>query len=382
MKIAFIPSTFLPIYSGAEIQSHNIANRLSEKNYKIEVWNSYIPKIKNNKYNLKKFNNLFVNLIFFCNYYLNLNLKFFLKVYFKFLIKNNFYDVWHFQSLNFKTLLYLDILISLKQKTMVTFHGADIQINKKINYGYRLDSKYDFLLRKVIKKVDVIQAISKTIYNDLIKLNVKKSRIVILPNSIFTPKFKLRKKKNKKFSLITVARFAEKKKGFDFIKDISNQLINIIDFQWIFVGRGVSNLKNYDFVIKNPKYFKLIEEIDDNNEFYFPHSKLINLYKNSDLYVHLSRIESFGVSIIEAMASGLPILSFKSKGGEELVKNKINGFKIESFNTKNFAKKIIFLAKLKKSFFNPLKIKNNIKVYDLDRNTKKLTDCYKKLNTL
>ena len=382
MKIAFIPSTFLPIYSGAEIQSHNIANRLSEKNYKIEVWNSYIPKIKNNKYNLKKFNNLFVNLIFFCNYYLNLNLKFFLKVYFKFLIKNNFYDVWHFQSLNFKTLLYLDILISLKQKTMVTFHGADIQINKKINYGYRLDSKYDFLLRKVIKKVDVIQAISKTIYNDLIKLNVKKSRIVILPNSIFTPKLKLRKKKNKKFSLITVARFAEKKKGFDFIKDISNQLINIIDFQWIFVGRGVSNLKNYDFVIKNPKYFKLIEEIADNNEFYFPHSKLINLYKNSDLYVHLSRIESFGVSIIEAMASGLPILSFKSKGGEELVKNKINGFKIESFNTKNFAKKIIFLAKLKKSFFNPLKIKNNIKVYDLDRNIKKLTDCYKKLNTL
>lgn len=382
MRIAYIPSTFLPIYSGAEIQSHNIANRLSEKNFKIEVWNSYIPKIKNNKYNLKKFNNLFVNLIFFCNYYLNLNTKFFLKVYFKFLIKNNFYDVWHFQSLNFKTLLYLDILISLKQKTMVTFHGADIQINKKINYGYRLDSKYDFLLRKVIKKVDVIQAISKTIYNDLIKLNVKKSKIVILPNSIFTPKFKLRKKKNKKFSLITVARFAEKKKGFDFIKDISNQLINIIDFQWVFVGRGVSNLKNYDFVIKNPKYFKLIEEIADNNEFYFPHSKLINLYKNSDLYVHLSRIESFGVSIIEAMASGLPILSFKSKGGEELVKNKINGFKIESFNTKNFAKKIIFLAKLKKSFFNPLKIKNNIKVYDLDRNIKKLTDCYKKLNTL
>ena len=30
MKIAFIPSTFLPWHGGAEIQAHNTANKLAE----------------------------------------------------------------------------------------------------------------------------------------------------------------------------------------------------------------------------------------------------------------------------------------------------------------------------------------------------------------
>ena len=37
MKIAFVPSTFLPIFSGAEIQSHNLANKLTEKNTKVII---------------------------------------------------------------------------------------------------------------------------------------------------------------------------------------------------------------------------------------------------------------------------------------------------------------------------------------------------------
>ena len=38
MKIAFIPSTFLPVIGGAEIQAHNLANRLIEEGNKVEVF--------------------------------------------------------------------------------------------------------------------------------------------------------------------------------------------------------------------------------------------------------------------------------------------------------------------------------------------------------
>ena len=31
MKIAFIPSTFLPIIGGAEIQTHNLGNKIAEE---------------------------------------------------------------------------------------------------------------------------------------------------------------------------------------------------------------------------------------------------------------------------------------------------------------------------------------------------------------
>ena len=237
------------------------------------------------------------------------------------------------------------------------------------------------MLKKVIKKVDLIQAISKTIYKDLIKLNINQKKIVIIPNSINLSKFKLKKRRNKRLNLITVARFAEKKKGYDFIIKISSLLVNKVNFKWTLVGRGVSNIKNYNFVSKNLKYFKLVEEIGHNNENYFPNSRLINLYKNSDLYLHLSRIESFGVSIIEAMASGLPVLSFKSKGSSELIKNKINGFQIDNFNIKKFAKKIIFISKYEKLFAKRKKIRSSVKTYDLKSNTNKLIGCYRKLNT-
>ena len=38
MKIAFIPSTFLPHIGGAEIQAHNVANKLVEKGHEVEVF--------------------------------------------------------------------------------------------------------------------------------------------------------------------------------------------------------------------------------------------------------------------------------------------------------------------------------------------------------
>ena len=38
MKIAFIPSTFLPYVGGAETQTHNVANSLEENNVNVDVY--------------------------------------------------------------------------------------------------------------------------------------------------------------------------------------------------------------------------------------------------------------------------------------------------------------------------------------------------------
>ena len=38
MKIAFIPSTFLPHIGGAEIQAHNVANKLVERGHDVEIF--------------------------------------------------------------------------------------------------------------------------------------------------------------------------------------------------------------------------------------------------------------------------------------------------------------------------------------------------------
>ena len=63
MKIAFIPSTFLPWIGGAEIQTHNAANKLAENGHEVDIFlldkGQLIDQGKydylNNKYNLNVF---------------------------------------------------------------------------------------------------------------------------------------------------------------------------------------------------------------------------------------------------------------------------------------------------------------------------------------
>ena len=138
MKIAVIPSTFLPWVGGAEIQTHNTANKMAELGNDIDIFLLEKNKIKNKKYNIIKLNKLLINLIFISIYYFKLNLIFLLEYYFKKICAKKNYDVWHFQSVNYKTLLYVKVLKNLKQKVVVTFHGADIQKMYEILYGYDL----------------------------------------------------------------------------------------------------------------------------------------------------------------------------------------------------------------------------------------------------
>ena len=162
MKIAFIPSTFLPDIGGAEIQAHNLANKLIEENNDVEVFLLNKVFIKNANYKISKLNKLLISFVFLTKYYFYLNFSFLLRLYFKKIINDKKFDIWHFQSVNYKTLIYVEVLKQLNQKVVVTLQGADIQIDYEINYGYRLDKKYDKFIQKVFKKVDSFHAISSS----------------------------------------------------------------------------------------------------------------------------------------------------------------------------------------------------------------------------
>ena len=93
MKIAFIPSTFLPWVGGAEIQAHNTANKLAELGHDVDIFLLDKAKIENKKYNIVKLNKLLINIIFILKYYFKLNLIFLLKYYFNKVCINKTYDV-------------------------------------------------------------------------------------------------------------------------------------------------------------------------------------------------------------------------------------------------------------------------------------------------
>ena len=72
-----------------------------------------------------------------------------------------------------------------------------------------------------------------------------------------------------------------------------------INFEWKIIGKDTDKLLNFEIIKTNINNFKIYENIENINETYFPNSDLIKLYMNSDIYINLSRIESFGITFIE-----------------------------------------------------------------------------------
>ena len=276
-------------------------------------------------------------------------------------------------------MLFANVLKSLNQKIIITFQGADIQIDKKINYGYRLKKKYNDLFQIVVGKADHFIAISDNIKKDLELLNIDNSKIEKIPNSVSRDRINnTGLKKFNEFTILTVGRYAEKKKGFDLVKKISKHLLKKINFKWIIIGRNTSELLKKNFFKINKKNFLILDQIENNKDLLFPDNTLIKYYKKSHVYANLARLESFGVTIIEAMASFLPIVSFRTKGADELIIHKKNGFFISNNNYLNFAKILIRIKKNKNIYKTVFKFNSKyIKEYDLKITSKKTINLYK-----
>ena len=386
MNIAFISGVFFPAPGGAQVQIHNVANKLCKLGCDVKLFIYNKTNIENNNYKIILLNKFILNVVFVFKYYLNINLFFFLNPYISYLIKKHNFDIWHFNFLNYKSLILINVLknFNKKAKIIVTFQGADVQIDKSINYGFRLNKKYDDFLKDTLKKINKFTYISRTIRKDLIDLGINEDKLIYFSNSVNLKKFEQYNsvnKNNKVFNFITVARFAEKKKGFDLIHKIASRIKEKkINFKWKIIGQNSKFLLKNDFFKLNANLFDLIENIDNKDEEYFPHSNLIKHYKNSDLYLNLSRIESFGITYIESLASRVPILSFRSKGSNEIIKDNFNGFFINENNLTDFVEKICKLNQNKNNFID---LKKNcfesVKKFDLDLISNKLLATYKEL---
>jgi glycosyltransferase involved in cell wall biosynthesis len=76
---------------------------------------------------------------------------------------------------------------------------------------------------------------------------------------------------------------------------------------------------------------------------YIPRRHLIRVLARSSLYCHPSLHETFGISILEAMSTGRPVVATDAIGPREIVVDKYNGFLVPIGNTEAIATAIIRL---------------------------------------
>jgi glycosyltransferase involved in cell wall biosynthesis len=138
---------------------------------------------------------------------------------------------------------------------------------------------------------------------------------------------------SKKYLLTYVGRLAPEK-DVKTLLSIAKTLPSEINEQihWLIIGDG-------------PERDELQKEAPENMTFtgYLKGEQLAEYYSASDLFVFPSPTETFGMVVLEALASGTPAITANSGGVKNIIKAGVTGYLCEPGNVKEFAYAILLL---------------------------------------
>ncbi|MCO6462368.1 MAG: glycosyltransferase family 4 protein [Saprospiraceae bacterium] len=232
-------------------------------------------------------------------------LIFYMTLLYKLFIRHEKYDVIHIHG-DWSSLVFSRLLKKITKACIIVFsyHGM-IQDNKFKRH----------LLKSNLKKTDIIFA---TGYDSTVAIkNLIQKEIYFQPSGI-NGIFFIKSNKNIKkvnFHVVTVANLV-KVKNLELVISIAQKLPDI-DFSIVGKGDEEESLKK-SIIKKNIKNVTLMG--------YKSHEEVKELYDSSDCFLLTSLAEGTPTSALEAMASGLPIITSNAGGIEHIVQTGINGF--------------------------------------------------------
>jgi glycosyltransferase involved in cell wall biosynthesis len=115
------------------------------------------------------------------------------------------------------------------------------------------------------------------------------------------------------------------------------------------------------------KNIELLGRVDD--------KQLYKLYAKAKGFIALAREEDFGITPVEAMAAGTPVIAFNGGGFKESVVDGKTGILIDDMDEKTIEKAI---EKLKKTKWNKTKLQTQAKKFSKERFIKEIREYVKK----
>lgn len=76
---------------------------------------------------------------------------------------------------------------------------------------------------------------------------------------------------------------------------------------------------------------------------HMPHSNIPAQYQAADVFVFPSLIEGFGLVILEAMASGLPVITTPNTGGRDVIQDGVDGFIVPIRDVEAIKQRLVYL---------------------------------------
>jgi len=193
------------------------------------------------------------------------------------------------------------------------------------------------LLNIFYNNCDLVIAPSRAIVTELRKRGMK-TRVVAVSNGINLRAFRAKENYSSSPSrLIHVGRLGYEK-NIDVIIHAFPEIIKkhqLITLDIYGDGPAMISLRNLTRELGLRKYIKF--------HGFLPYENLNSVYLAHDIFVTASTIETQGLVILEAMASGLPVIGVRKYAIPDLVLNGKNGYVVAPFNVNQMARAIMRL---------------------------------------
>ncbi len=215
---------------------------------------------------------------------------------------------------------------------------------RKVNVNEKFMLEFNTFLRssekKLMKRADVLIAVSQYTKKELTEFySMSEEKIHVIYNGVDVEKFKPPKRSKADLRrelelsptrkmILFVGRLYSRKGLPTLIQAAHTVVKDFPDAQFVISGGG--------FKQNEEKLRKLARQqgIEDNVAFigYFPDDKLPSLYAAADIFVLPALYENFPFAILEAMSTGLPVISTRVGGIPELIIDKQTGLLTDAGN--------------------------------------------------
>ena len=177
---------------------------------------------------------------------------------------------------------------------------------------------------------DVVIAVAGVLIQKSVEWGMsRRVRYFCVHNYVNVDSFKLKKKKDRLIRIVTVANFKPQKNPIMWAKTAMEITSNFSNVRFFYIGDGPLR-KQAENLLEGNKNIKILGWRSD----------ISDLLSEMDIFFLPSRWEGLPLSVLEAMACGLPVVASAVDGTKEVVLDSITGYLLPPDDLKGYVEKL------------------------------------------